>query len=523
MDLLQSLVDYEKLGVPKGAGQTGQPQSFGLGRMHRLLTRLGSPHLRIPAVIHVVGSKGKGSVTTFLSSILRCAGLQVGSYTSPSLHSLTERINTTNPQTQAEQRISEGELEYLLVANWATIRKQVKLERDEFGAHLSHFEVLTALAFQHMATREVEVAVIEAGLGGVTDATNVFSSENVAATCLTSVGYEHVDVLGGSLESIAQAKSGIAKRGRPMVVGGRPQYYSPPVWGIIKETCHKQGAPLYGASEVVEWAASGDVSLGKTNRLSQTYTFNPISPELGGGIDAVSLQLLGDFQADNAALALATCLLLRQEGTATNNLYGVAPHRRCKGTKHAFEEGNFPNGVQKLLESWSARLTDQSFARGLERAWLPFRFHLLRPSDSSTFRCHPRGQVVLDGAHSAESARALVATFKTCFPSQPVVVIVAMAEDKDHREILKEIAHLEEQLQCVIVTSVAIAGARSRSAAPERIAEIAREVLPTRVALRSVSNLSTGLKEACAGPHVVLVTGSLHAAAEAGCLLGYKP
>ena len=233
---------------------------------------------------------GKGSVASFLAGILRSSGLAVATYTSPSLYSLTERISTTDVEKKQERRISDEQLEQLLRKHWENVRKQVKLESDEYGQSLSHFEVLTALAFRHMADQETEIAVVEAGLGGVTDATNVFSSENVAATCLSSVGFEHVDVLGGSLESIARAKSGIAKRGRPMLVGGRQIEYTPSVRAAISETCQKSNAPLYHAEELLEWTVD---PLEESTTYIQKCSFTPLSTLLGEPLTNVSLRMMG--------------------------------------------------------------------------------------------------------------------------------------------------------------------------------------------------------------------------------------
>jgi dihydrofolate synthase/folylpolyglutamate synthase len=173
---------------------------LGLDRLQAALQALGSPHLRLPAV-HVAGSNGKGSTAAMVESILRQAGLRTGLYTSPHLCRFTERI-------QIEGREVSGE-----------VLGRLDRQLEATGVPLTYFEVATALGFMAMAEVAVDVAVLEVGLGGRLDATNVCQP---LATAITSIGLEHTDVLGTTLAAIAREKAGIAKPGVPLYLGALP-------------------------------------------------------------------------------------------------------------------------------------------------------------------------------------------------------------------------------------------------------------------------------------------------------------
>lgn len=206
VNYLDNLKNYEKAGVPRGAG-TDSRDGFDLGRMRRLMGLLGNPQSKYKTV-HIAGTKGKGSTAAFLSNILRSEGYSVGCYTSPHIQTIRERISVG----KSGDPVSVESLSYLFQNVKKILDQAVELE----NGHLSHFEVFTAIAFSLFAQENIEIAVIEAGLGGARDATNIISSSELAASAITTVGAEHLAALGGSLESIATAKSGIIKHSRPV-------------------------------------------------------------------------------------------------------------------------------------------------------------------------------------------------------------------------------------------------------------------------------------------------------------------
>ncbi|CAN0891799.1 Dihydrofolate synthetase [Linum grandiflorum] len=205
-DYLDSLTNYERWGVPKDAG-TDSDDGLDLGRMRRLMNRLGDPQTKFKAV-HIAGTKGKGSTAAFVSNILRAEGYSVGCYTSPHIMSIRERMTIG----KSSDPVSAKSLDRLFRKIKGRLDEAVRLE----NGCLTHFEILTATAFALFAEENADIAVIEAGLGGARDATNILSSSDLAVSVITTIGEEHVAALGGSLESIAMAKAGIIKHGRPV-------------------------------------------------------------------------------------------------------------------------------------------------------------------------------------------------------------------------------------------------------------------------------------------------------------------
>ena len=179
------------------------PGDFKLERMQALLHLLGDPHLRLP-LVHITGTKGKGSTAAMIASILRCAGLRVGLFTSPHLTHVEERIQIDGVP------IARAELAALMAEVAAAT---CELEADRLLPKITFFEIGTALGFLYFARRGCEVAAIEVGLGGRFDSTNVCSPR---VAVITNVGFDHMAQLGGTLEAIAFEKGGIVKPGVPV-------------------------------------------------------------------------------------------------------------------------------------------------------------------------------------------------------------------------------------------------------------------------------------------------------------------
>ena len=247
----------------------------GLERTEALLEAVGSPHRRLPA-FHVAGTNGKGSVCATLDYLLRAHGLRVGRYTSPHLVDFRERILIDG------QPIGEAD-----VASWL---KEHDALITELGA--TFFEATTALAFDHFARGNVDIAVIETGLGGRLDSTNVLPRP--IATVVTSIGLDHTDLLGTTIEQIAAEKAGIFKNGSPALIGERDPVVASQLAGIAAE----RGAdPILAVDR--DWRVSGIEVRDGTTRFT-----------LGAGGESrqFSTPLLGEHQAYNAALAIVTLL-----------------------------------------------------------------------------------------------------------------------------------------------------------------------------------------------------------------------
>ena len=205
---------------------------FGIDRMRRLAAALGHPERSYP-VIHVAGTNGKGSVAAMLESILRASGRRTGLYTSPHLVKLGERVQVDR------QLLTEAEIVAYTTELRPVAQAAAALAADE---HATFFEFMTAMAFLQFQRKHVDTAIIEVGLGGRLDATNVVEPE---VTVITSIGLDHIAELGGTIGLIAREKAGIIKRGRPVVMGRLP----PEAERVVRAVAATQRAPLHSVRE----------------------------------------------------------------------------------------------------------------------------------------------------------------------------------------------------------------------------------------------------------------------------------
>jgi dihydrofolate synthase/folylpolyglutamate synthase len=251
----------------------------GLERIDRLLSCLGRPERSFPA-IHVTGTNGKGSVVAMLASILQCGGYRVGRYTSPDLVNFRDRICVNG--------------EWIGETAFAAAVAQMAPEAFATGDLPSQFEALTAVGFEHFRARVADVAVVEVGLGGRFDATNVVAP---ILTVLTNVSLDHTALLGGTVAEIAWEKAGIAKPGIPMVIGR----LHPNAEAVVAAECASVGAPLRRA----------DVQVEREARVGHSSVYVIHGNDLPQRIE---LPLLGAYQLDNLRLVLTCVLALRERG-----------------------------------------------------------------------------------------------------------------------------------------------------------------------------------------------------------------
>ncbi len=269
MDIDSILQPFQRFGV-----------HLGLERIQKLLASLGNPHQKVP-VIHVAGTNGKGSVCAYLSAILTEAGYRVGRYTSPHLVDWNERICLN------EQPISLETLEKLL------LQVQAAIQPDEESP--TQFEVITAAAWLYFAQAQVDVAVVEVGLGGRLDATNV--CPNPLVTIITSLSREHWQNLGPTLADIAREKAGILKPGCPAVVGQLPEEAR----AVVQQRIIELGCPVVWTEAAVELGTAKTQTQGEERRVEYQGIKYP-------------LPLLGDIQLNNSALAIASLQILSSQG-----------------------------------------------------------------------------------------------------------------------------------------------------------------------------------------------------------------
>lgn len=329
---------------------------LGLTRIQRLLELLDLPQSRY-RTIHVTGTNGKGSVSAMLTGILHRSEIHAGMYTSPHLVSYTERIQVDG------QPISEQKFADCL----STIRAFVEQMVEEGDECPTQFEVLTALAFFYFALRHVEYAVIEVGLGGLLDSTNVIMPE---VSVITNVAFEHADRCGGTLEGIAAHKAGIIKEGVPVVTAA-----SGVPLAIIRKKAEEMNADVFVAGEDFQTEY-----LSCDGRMQQLE----FSSELLGVVkEPYSLHLLGRHQVENSAVAVMTALLI-----------------------HNVDE----------------RVTMQTIGEALQLVSWPARFERMDIEGQT---------VIIDGAHNPAGMKALRDSLDLYFPVQQRVLLLGILRDKD--------------------------------------------------------------------------------------------
>ena len=301
--------------------RTGSTAKFGLERTIGFLEAIGNPHQRFPS-FHVAGTNGKGSVVATLSTLLRTKGLRVGRYMSPHLIDFRERI-VVDDEPISEEYVTE------FLARWEPYA-------ETLGA--TFFEITTAMAFQYFATREVDVAVIETGLGGRLDSTNVIDP---LVSGITSIGLDHQEYLGNTEEAIAREKAGILKRGRPAVIGALSTSARVAVYQVAESA---------GVARVIEAAR-----LYPTKDVTVSLEGTSFTIEYDDHETRIKTGLFGTAQATNTSVALA--MLRAAKAPWTVNIHEAAaalptvklPGRFQRVGKWILDVAHNPDGIRALV------------------------------------------------------------------------------------------------------------------------------------------------------------------------------
>lgn len=359
---------------------------LGLGRIRAFLSRVGNPERRFRAV-HIAGTNGKGSTACMTAAILGAAGYRVGLYTSPHLVRLEERIQVDGTPVSV-----------------AVLRSLARRhESDARKCELTFFEYMTGLAFLYFARQRIDVAVLETGLGGRYDATNVIARP--AVTVITEIGRDHCTILGSRIAQIAAEKAGIIKRNVPVVTAAS----SPAVHAVIRRTALRLTAPVYQCGKDFS-SSAGSVDWRRIQRRMIYRGSGPAAPEAGARGLTLTLPLPGEFQVRNASLAAAACCVLRSEG-------------------------------------W--HIADTDIVRGIARARWPGRFDVRR------FRQGARPRtMVIDGAHNPQAAAAFARAWRgSPWGRVRRPFVFGMLGDKEYRAVVKTLAPLMSEAIIVTVPS----------------------------------------------------------------------
>ena len=425
-DYLNSFVNYEQI-----PGISYAQPGYDLKHLEELLNRMGNPQLAA-RTIHIAGTKGKGSVAAMIAQVLSDSGHETGLYTSPHLHTLRERISVDG------SLISEADF----AAAMAEVKPFIEsMKNDSTFRQLTYFEALTALAFAYFRKKLVDFQVLEVGLGGRLDATNV--AEPVVCI-ITPVSLDHTQILGNSLEEIAREKAGIIKPGCWVVLSPQPAEAA----SVINDICWEKKAKVVQAGKDITWhKTGGDLHHQSLAIESRTSKYQ------------VDIPLLGDFQLENAATAVAALEILTSEG---------------------FD------------------ISDTDLAQGFGRVKWPGRFHIMQENPL----------VLVDGAHNVASMRGLISNIKEYFNCRRIFLVFGTSCDKDIAGIINELVALSPQ---VIVTRAG----HSRAAPLSTLAaEFSRRGIEPEI-IETISEAISRALSIADRKDIVCVTGSLFVVAEA--------
>lgn len=337
--------------------------SPGLDSVRELCREMGNPQKAL-TFLHVAGTNGKGSVSAFVASVLKCGGYTVGRYLSPAVFDCREEIQV-NDRLITKKALCEG-------------MELVREACDQMTArglpHPTLFEMKTALAFWYYREKKCDIVVLEAGMGGLQDATNVV--ENTCVAVITSISMDHMKFLGNTLPEIAVQKAGIFKEGCHVVTGKQ----NPEVMEVIAEKAAEKGCPL---------TVAGEACRVRYGLERQRFDYD--------GFRGMEIGLGGQYQIENAALALAVTKVLAQKGYA---------------------------------------VSERNLRRGMLQCRWPGRFTVVGR----------KPYFIADGAHNEDAAAKLAKSIEYYFPGKRILYIMGMLKDKEYEKVIERTHFLADQI-----------------------------------------------------------------------------
>lgn len=435
LDYVYSFVDFSMVRQARLSAE-----NFDLARMEHLMRLLGNPERQYP-VIHIAGTKGKGSTASMISAVMQTAGYKVGLYTSPHLQDYVERIQINRIPISHEYFVD--------------LLERVKPHFAEVP-EISTFEITTALGFLAMAEAKVDIAVVEVGLGGRLDATNVVRP---LVSVITSLSYDHMNVLGNSIDQIAAEKAGIIKTDRPIVLA--PQMKA--AEDVVVRIAEERHAPLtevgkdyffrplshsLDGQQLVVWSKSEQQAMNQYVQSGGTTTWKPVT---------LTIPLLGFHQAQNAATAYAALQVAAQQGI---------------------------------------KIADEDITSGFASVEWAGRFEIL--SRDPIF--------VVDSAHNQDSALKLRLAMDDYLNGKSIILLFGVSEDKDIHGML-------DQLMPRVDLFIATKSIHPRAMDAVKLVELAQQYGKPTLMTESVEEGVTSALEKAGSNSAIVVAGSIFVAA----------
>lgn len=435
---------------------------YGLERIESLLDRMGRPQDKLKFV-HVAGTNGKGSTSAYISSILTRAGYKTGLFTSPFIITFEERIRVN------------GEMIPLKDLREVTlfVREHAEAIAHETGEHPTEFELMTAVALEHFARSGCDIAVLEVGLGGTLDSTNVIAAPEVCA--ITRIGLDHTALLGDTYEQIASQKAGIIKRGASVV--SYPQDDEGATRAIA--------AAALAADCTVTMPDFAQLKVGEVNGQAMR-SFDYCGK-------AYQTSLLGSYQPCNAAMAIECALRLRERG-------------------------------------W--KISDDDIERGIARARWQGRFEIVETGESgfcdsgdiaerdgeikSEGGCRKAGPAILvDGGHNPQGAQVLADSLRDLFPNKKILFVMSVLADKDYQSMIENVIDIADGFICVTPPNPRALQAPELARAVEKAAYARQIELERGVsAAESFERALSDARAVSADGDVICAFGSLYSIAD---------
>lgn len=409
----------------------GKKKSYDFSRMRALLEELDNPHIGLK-YLHVAGTNGKGSTSNFLYNILKMGGYKVGLYTSPHLERYNERIKINGVEISDEDFIRLSKKVFCAEENIKT----------NFET-LTFFEFITAIAFLYFNKEKSDYVILEVGMGGLSDSTNVILEEDKLASIITPISMDHTQFLGKNIEEIAYQKAGIIKKNVPVFSSNKEKI----VKDIIEKVSKENNSEVFTLEDV-------EISSININDSFTEYNMRFYDDNL----EKIKVNLIGYYQMYNSALSIMTILKLRDMGKMD--------------------------------------ISNENIKKGIENTFWAGRMEIVRE----------KPKMLLDGAHNLDGIRNLTKNI-SLFKYNKLYIIAAILEDKEHKEMLKELSKYADEIVLV--------GIHTKRKTDPLILE--SEIIKSNVVVSIIEDLEDAIKnviQKTSDNDFIIVTGSLYLISE---------